>query len=105
MMTTLSGKWVFDFNIFIYFLVNSSPFFEQAKELFLKVVSGEIKGYCGHQNIVEAERILIQRYKLKATDVISEITEVIKNFSFQVLTQFPYTLKTFHSHLPLIMKG
>ena len=93
MMTTLSGKWVFDSNIFIYFLVNSSPFFEQAKELFLKVVSGEIKAYCGHQNIVEAERILIQRYKLKASKTFFEISAMIFFGFFTVTPNIPIYLE------------
>jgi len=105
MTSILSGKWVFDSNIFIYFLDQSSPFFEQSKALFGEIISGKIKAYCGQQNIIEVERILIQRYKRTVSETISKIDILIKEFSFQVLTPFPYTMKTFHSVIPSITKG
>ena len=105
MMNTLSGKWVFDSNIFIYFLDQSSPFFKLSKALFAEIISGKVKAYCGQQNIIEVERILIQRYKRTVSETISKLDLLITEFSFQVITPFPYTLKKFHSILPTITKG
>ena len=105
MTSILSGKWVFDSNIFIYFLDQSSPFFEQSKTLFAEIISGKIKAYCGQQNIIEVERILIQRYKRKISETIPKMKILIKEFSFWVLTPFPYTIKTFNSLVPSIKPG
>lgn len=105
MMITLNGKWVFDSNLLIYFLDQSSSFFEQSKLLFGRILSGKIEAYCGQQNIIEAERILIQKYKKAIGETTSRLEILISEFSFQVITPFPYTLKTFHSILPSIKSG
>jgi len=86
-------------------LDQSSTFFEQSKTLFAEIISGKIKTYCGQQNIIEVERILIQRYKRKISETIPKMKILIKEFSFWVLTLFPYTIKTFHSLVPSIKPG
>lgn len=105
MTTTLSGRWVFDSNLFIYFLDQSSTFHEQAKELFAEIISGRIEAYCGQQNIIEVERILLQRYKRTVREVTSSLDTLITEFNFRVMTPFPYMVKTLHRILPSIQSG
>lgn len=105
MMAILSRKWVFDSNLFIYFLDQSSPFFDQSRLLFENIISGKIEAYCGLQNIIEVERILVQRYKRTVTETITGLNSLISEFSFHILTPFPYTVKTFHKILPSIKSG
>lgn len=105
MMTTLSGKWVFDSNLFIYFLDQSSPFFDRAKALFAEIISGKIQAYCAQQNIIEVERILLQKYHKTISETISSLGTLVTELPVQMITPFPYTFKTFHAILPSIKSG
>ncbi|MBI4066772.1 type II toxin-antitoxin system VapC family toxin [Candidatus Gottesmanbacteria bacterium] len=105
MRITLNGKWVFDSNLFIYFLDKSSPFYEQARALFAEIISEKIQPYCGQQNIIEVERILVQRYKITVPEITPKVDTLITEFHFRVMAPFPYTVKTFHTILPSIKSG
>ena len=105
MMNILKGKWVFDTNLFIYFLNESSPFYDRARQLFAKITSEKINPYLGQQNIIEAERILIQRYKRTVKEATYAIKSIVNDFSFKILTPLPGTINTFHSLLTNLSSG
>jgi predicted nucleic acid-binding protein len=98
-MITLSGKWGIDSNLLIYVQNEESPFHASARELFLRFSQGQIELVLTQQNIVECERVLVQKYKRPIDTTITDIGEIIKAFDFDILTPLPTTYMTFQQLL------
>lgn len=99
MMNILSGKWAFDSHLFVYSQDEKSKYYKPARELFSKVLIGEIQAVMAQQNIVETERVLIQVYKRKSEDVVKFLEKIIAEFSIQIVTPLPTTYVRFHHFL------
>lgn len=106
MKNTLKGKWVFDTQLLIYTLNESSPFHFATKSLFELLISSKEKektlsekfiGVVAQQNIIEAENVLIKYYKFNYKKAIQAIQDIIIAFNFETIASLPTTYLRFHS--------
>lgn len=104
MMTTLSGKWVFDTNCLIYFLDDVSPLHGEAKAIFQLLASDKrakdkklFQGVVAQQNILEAEHVLIKQYGRSLKEAANILSFVIDGFHFAVITPLSSTYHRYHT--------
>lgn len=96
-MTNISaGKWVFDSHLFVYSQDNKSPFYKTSKQLFIRVLSEEIKIVCAQQNILEAENVLTRIYKKDTNYTIKLMEDILLNYNIEVITPIPKTYELYH---------
>lgn len=96
MKITYEGRWVIDSNIFVYATDDRSAHYEAARMLFRRALDGEFQPVVAQQNIVESERVLIQVYKQKPTDVLASMEEILTNFGFFIIAPKITTYQQFH---------
>lgn len=85
-MTTLSGKWAIDSQILIYSLDAHSSFYPKTHDLFALINQGKIEPVVAQQNAIESERVLMRVYKKMPTDVVSDLTNILTSFDFEIVT-------------------
>ncbi len=87
---------LFDTNVLIYSLDSASPHFEAVSKLYSKVKSGEIEAIIAHQNIVEAENVLVGLYKKSLDEARDAIDNVLFSFNFRLICPVPSTISLYH---------
>ena len=98
MINSLKGKWGFDSYFLVYILDRNSPYFPKTSQ-FIKTVHSKIDFNIAQQNILEAERIFINIYKLKKEEVITKIEDFLEAFNFSILCPLPSTIFKYHQLL------
>lgn len=96
MTNILSGRWVFDSNLLVYFLDNKSPFYSRTKEIFLQLLSGNFSGVVAQQNIVDAGAVLIKTSGFAAQSIVKDLESLVGDFNFEVITPTILTYLTYH---------
>ena len=96
MKNILTGKWVFDSNLLVYFLDEKSSFFEPTKQLFSLIIIKQITGILAHQNILEAENVFITKYKLNKDAVLDSMEKVVDSFYFELISPSATTFEQFN---------
>jgi len=99
MINTLSGNWVIDSQLFIYFQDSKSPFHSDTKELFSKIIKQTFTAVVAQQNILEIEAVLIRHYRKNKIEVIAHIEKILNAFRFSVITPQNETYRTYHELL------
>lgn len=99
MINTLSGKWVIDSQLLIYFQDSKSPFHSGTKKLFSKIISHFFTPVLAQQNILEVEAVLIRHYRKNKIDVITHLEKILNAFRISVITPQNETYCTYHELL------
>lgn len=99
MVNIPEGRWLFDTHFLVYSLDALSPFYEPTRELFTALHEDEIEGVLALQNILEAENVLIKRYRQDKEIIVKYIENIIDAFNFTIISPTPNTYLTFHKLL------
>lgn len=96
MMNISAGRWVFDTNLLIYASDSTSPFHERTRELFSLIPEGTIIPVVAHQNIIEAEGVLMKVYKKTPSQAAKNLETILHDFEFANIIPLMTTLQQFH---------
>jgi len=101
----LAGKWVFDSNLLVYALDETSPFYRQTRELFSDILKLKLEGVVAQQNILEAEHVLISKLGQREKEVVTAIENLLAGFRFGIIGPLSNTWKTYHLLVERSMSG
>ncbi|MBI5620539.1 type II toxin-antitoxin system VapC family toxin [Candidatus Gottesmanbacteria bacterium] len=99
MKNTYEGKWVIDTNILVYVLDLHSSHQRAAADLFHKIYRESIDAVVGQQNIIEAERVLVQVYKRLPEEAIEAVSGLVTDYHLSIITPIGTTYQRFHKIL------
>lgn len=92
-----TGKWAIDTNILVYALDRESPYFDQTKSLFAQFKEQKTSLYTAQQNVLEAENVLINTYKVEVKEAVEKVKKILEAFEFSILSSLPTTLVRCHT--------
>lgn len=93
MQIILEGKFLLDTNILVYAFDRSSPYYQKAKKLILKAVSGQFEINIAQQNLVEFCNVLSRNYHILPSTITKDVNNILHDF--QIINPLPSTLSLF----------
>lgn len=98
-MEKLTGKWVFDTNIFVYALDEASPYHSEVLPLFELIKTGSLQGIVSTQNIGETVHVFYHVYKQPIQRITNRLEELLTGYSFEIIAPLPSTISLFFALL------
>ena len=98
-MKKLTGKWIFDTNILIYALDETSPYHSTTIPLFEFIKAGTLQGVVSTQNISETVHVLYHGYKQPMQTITDRLEELLIGYSFETIAPLSTTIPLFFTLL------